>query len=52
MKKVKYYWLVEHNMPMFVTKTRLGHSKEETTQNYYIHLTKGMRENLLNTLNS
>ena len=45
-------WLVEHNVLMFVTKTRLGHSKEETTQKYYTHLTKGMRENLLNTLNS
>ena len=45
-------WLAEHNVPMIVTKTRLGHSKEETTNRYYVHLTNGMRENLLSTLNS
>lgn len=45
-------WLAEHNVPIVVTKARLGHSKEETTLKYYTHLTQGMRENLLNTLNS
>jgi integrase len=45
-------WLAEHNVPIVVTKARLGHSKEETTNRYYIHLTQGMRQNLLNTLNS
>lgn len=45
-------WLAERNVPIVVTKARLGHSKEETTLKYYTHLTQGMRENLLNTLNS
>lgn len=43
--------LAEKNVPMMVVKERLGHSKEETTMKYYTHVTKGMRENLLNTLN-
>jgi integrase len=44
--------LAEMNVPMVVVKQRLGHSKEETTMRYYTHLTEGMRENLVNSLNS
>ncbi|MCT4606325.1 MAG: site-specific integrase [Marinisporobacter sp.] len=43
--------LAEKNVPMMVVKERLGHSKEETTMKYYTHVTKGMRENLISTLN-
>lgn len=45
-------WLAEKGVPLVVIKTRLGHSKIETTQKYYQHVTKGMRENLMDTLNS
>lgn len=43
--------LAEKNVPMMIVKKRLGHSKEETTMKYYTHITYGMRENLLNSLN-
>ena len=45
-------WLAEKGLPVVVVKARLGHSKIETTMRYYQHVTDGMRENLLNTLNS
>lgn len=44
-------WLAEHGVPAIVTKKRLGHSKEETTLRYYNHITKGMRNDLLDKLN-
>lgn len=44
--------LAEMNIPMIVVKQRLGHSKEETTMRYYTHVTDGMRDNLLSSLNS
>jgi integrase len=45
-------WLAEKGLPIVVIKTRLGHSKIETTQKYYQHVTDGMRKNLIDTLNS
>jgi len=45
-------WLAEHEVPAIVTKKRLGHTKEETTLRYYTHITQGMRDNLLEKLNS
>lgn len=45
-------WLAEHGVPAIVTKKRLGHSKEETTLRYYTHITQGMRDDLLEKLNS
>lgn len=45
-------WLAENEVPTIVTKKRLGHSKEETTLRYYTHITSGMRENLMEKLNS
>lgn len=44
--------LAEMNVPMVVVKQRLGHSKEETTMRYYTHLTEGMRNDLLDKLNT
>lgn len=44
--------LAEMNIPMIVVKQRLGHSKELTTMKYYLSITEGMRENLVNSLNS
>ena len=44
-------WLAEHGVPAIVTKKRLGHSKEETTLRYYNHITKCMRNDLLDKLN-
>ena len=45
-------WLAEHGVPTIVVKERLGHSKVETTLRYYTQITQGMKDNLLNTLNS
>lgn len=45
-------FLAEKGLPVVVVKARLGHSKVETTLRYYQHVTDGMRENLLNALNS
>ena len=45
-------WLAEHGVPTIVVKERLGHSKVETTLRYYNHITNGMKENLLHTLNT
>lgn len=45
-------WLAEHNIPAVVAKERLGHATEEVTLKYYHHVTEGMRENLVNLLNS
>lgn len=45
-------WLAEHGVPAIVTKKRLGHAKEETTLRYYTHITQGMRDDLLEKLNS
>ena len=45
-------WLAEHGVPTIVVKERLGHSKVETTLRYYTHITQGMKQELLNTLNA
>lgn len=45
-------WLAEHGVPAIVAKKRLGHSKEETTMRYYQHITQGMRNDLLDKLNT
>lgn len=45
-------WLAEHGVPTIVVKERLGHSKVETTLRYYNHITQGMKDNLLDTLNT
>lgn len=44
-------FLAEKGLPVVVVKARLGHAKVETSLRYYQHVTDGMRENLLNTLN-
>lgn len=43
--------LAEMNIPAIVVKDRLGHSKIETTMIYYTHVTSGMREKLVSSLN-
>lgn len=44
--------LAELGIPAVVVKDRLGHSKIETTMKYYQHVTGGMRDNLIKSLNS